>query len=45
MDPKSEVLLRQYDFLSGRILLINAPTDDLLAEFDASINPAVWTWN
>ena len=45
MDAKSEVLLRQYDFLSGRILLINAPTDHLLAEFDESIDASVWTWN
>ncbi|MCO8045773.1 methyltransferase [Acinetobacter bohemicus] len=45
MDPKSEVLLRQYDYLSGRILLLNAPTDELLAEFGESIQPSIWTWN
>ena len=45
MDAKSEVLLRQYDYLSGRVLLINPPTDHLLAEFDQSIQAAVWTWN
>ncbi|WP_180018451.1 MULTISPECIES: methyltransferase [unclassified Acinetobacter] len=45
MDPKSEVLLRQYDYLSGRVLLVNAPTDELLAECGESIQPFVWTWN
>ena len=45
MDPKSEVLIRQIDYLSGRVLLINAPTDTLLAEFDHSITPSLWTWN
>ena len=45
MDSKSEVLLRQIDYLSGRIVLINAPTDTLLAEFDHTITPALWTWN
>lgn len=45
MDPKSEVLMRQIDYLSGRVLLINAPTDTLLAEFDHSITPSLWTWN
>lgn len=45
MDAKSEILLRQIDYLSGRVLLVNAPTDTLIAEFDDSITPAVWTWN
>ncbi|MFV5391469.1 methyltransferase [Acinetobacter towneri] len=45
MDPKSEVLLRQHDYLAGRILLINAPTDDLLTQFDDAIQASVWTWN
>ena len=45
MDAKSEVLLRQHDFLKGRVLLINAPTDDLITALDPSIEPSVWTWN
>ncbi len=45
MNPQSEVLLRQYDYLSGRVLLINAPTDQLLAELGDSIQTSVWTWN
>ncbi|MFV5426602.1 methyltransferase [Acinetobacter sp. YH12135] len=45
MNPQSEVLLRQYDYLSGRVLLINAPTDQLLAELGDSIQASVWTWN
>ncbi|MEW9150827.1 hypothetical protein AB2762_11870 [Acinetobacter indicus] len=46
MDAKSEVLLRQYDYLSGRVLLIaNAPTDQLFAEFGESVQPFFWTWN
>lgn len=45
MDAKSEVLLRQYDYLSGRVLLINAPTDQLFAEFGESVQPYFWTWN
>ncbi|WP_347455963.1 methyltransferase [Acinetobacter thermotolerans] len=45
MDAKSEVLLRQYDYLSGRVLLINPPTDQLLSEFDDKIQTSIWTWN
>lgn len=45
MDAKSEVLLRQYDYLSGRVLLINPPTDQLLSEFDDNIQASIWTWN
>ncbi|ANF82412.1 16S rRNA methyltransferase [Acinetobacter sp. NCu2D-2] len=45
MDAKSEVLLRQHDYLKGRVLLINAPTDELRSELDASIVPTFWTWN
>ncbi|WP_347455298.1 methyltransferase [Acinetobacter thermotolerans] len=45
MDAKSEVLLRQYDYLSGRVLLINPPTDQLLSEFDDKIQASIWTWN
>ena len=29
MDPRSEVVLRQQDYLNGQILLINAPNDQL----------------
>ena len=45
MDAKSEVLLRQHDFLNGRVLLINAPTDHLISELDQSIESSFWTWN
>ena len=45
MDLKSEVLLRQIDYLSGRVLFIHAPTDTLLAEFDETVTPSIWTWN
>lgn len=45
MDAKSEVLLRQHDYFKGRVLLINAPTDELLSEFDDSVKATVWTWN
>ena len=30
MDPRSEVVLRQQDYLKGQILLINAPNDQLI---------------
>ncbi|MGJ8756840.1 hypothetical protein ACSFV5_03280 [Acinetobacter sp. HC8-3S] len=29
MDPRSEVVLRQQDYLTGQVLLINAPNDQL----------------
>ena len=45
MDPRSEVVIRQHDYLSGRILLVNAPTDDLLSNLDSSLQTSVWTWN
>lgn len=45
MVPQSEVLIRQSEYLSGRVLLLNAPTDDLLDNLDDNINPFVWTWN
>ncbi len=45
MDPRSEVVIRQHEYLSGRILLVNAPTDDLLSNLDKDIEPIVWTWN
>lgn len=45
MDPRSEVVIRQHDYLSGRVLLINAPSDDLLSHLGADIQASVWTWN
>ena len=45
MGPKSEVVIRQHDYLSGRVLFINAPTDDLLSNLAQDIEAAVWTWN
>lgn len=45
MDPRSEVVIRQHEYLSGRVLLINAPTDDLLSNLEKDIIPCVWTWN
>ena len=37
MDPRSEVVLRQHDYLSGRVLLINAPLDELVTELTPEI--------
>lgn len=45
MDPRSEVILRQQDFLSGSVLFINAPCDDLQTQLPAQINAQFWTWN
>ncbi len=45
MEPRSEVVIRQHDYLAGRVLLINAPTDDLLSNLAQDIKPAFWTWN
>lgn len=45
MDPRSEVVIRQKDYLKGRVLFINAPQDTLLNTLDASVQTAVWTWN
>ena len=45
MDPRSEVVIRQHEYLSGRILLVNAPTDDLLSNLKKDITPCLWTWN
>ena len=45
MNPQSEVLLRQYDYLSGRVLLINAPLDELVTELTPEIETTFWTWN
>jgi 16S rRNA (guanine1207-N2)-methyltransferase len=45
MVPQSEVLIRQYEYLSGRVLFVNAPTDDLLQHLEDNVDPFVWTWN
>ncbi|MGE8561137.1 MAG: methyltransferase [Acinetobacter sp.] len=45
MDPRSEVVIRQHEYLSGRVLLINAPTDELLSNLEKDITPSLWTWN
>ncbi len=45
MDPRSEVVIRQHEYLSGRVLLVNAPTDDLLSNLIEDISPCFWTWN
>ena len=45
MQPSSEVVIRQHDYLSGRVLLVNAPTDDLLSNLAHNIDASVWTWN
>ncbi|RKG49813.1 methyltransferase domain-containing protein [Acinetobacter cumulans] len=45
MVPQSEVVIRQEAFLDGRVLFVNAPTDDLLSNLASNINASVWTWN
>ena len=45
MDPRSEVVIRQHEYLSDRVLLANAPTDDLLSNLGNDIETQVWTWN
>ncbi|CAM3002426.1 class I SAM-dependent methyltransferase [Acinetobacter celticus] len=45
MDPRSEVVLRQQDYLSGPILLVNAPCDDLSSQLPATVDAHFWTWN
>lgn len=45
MDPRSEVILRQNTYLKGKILFINAPSDQLLSQLDPSIDASIWTWN
>ena len=45
MVPHSEVVIRQEAFLDGRVLFVNAPTDDLLSNLASNINASVWTWN
>lgn len=45
MDPRSEVVIRQHDYISGRVLLVNAPMDDLITHFNSTIEAQFWTWN
>lgn len=45
MEASSEVVIRQEAYLSGRVLLVNAPTDDLVNHLEAQHEPSVWTWN
>lgn len=45
MDPRSEVVLRQQHALTGRVLFINAPADQLIDQLDANIDASIWTWN
>lgn len=45
MDPRSEVVLRQQDYLNGQVLLINAPNDQLAKNFPNQAQASVWTWN
>ncbi|WP_130802374.1 class I SAM-dependent methyltransferase [Acinetobacter ihumii] len=45
MDPRSEVVLRQQQFLSGKVLLINAPADDLAQALPPNVSVSIWTWN
>lgn len=45
MEARSEVVIRQQHYLSGRVLFINAPNDDLLQHLDAEITPSIWSWN
>lgn len=45
MQPRSEVVIRQHDYLSGQVLLVNAPTDDLKSNLGSEIEPSFWTWD
>ena len=45
MDPRSEVVLRQQDYLNGQVLLINAPNDQLVKHLPQSVQASIWTWN
>lgn len=45
MDPRSEVVIRQQDYLNGHVLLINAPNDQLAKLLPNQIQSSVWTWN
>ncbi|KYQ85432.1 16S rRNA methyltransferase [Acinetobacter sp. NRRL B-65365] len=45
MDPRSEVVIRQQDYLNGHVLLINAPNDQLAKNLPDRVQASVWTWN
>ena len=45
MEARSEVVIRQQHHLSGQVLFVNAPQDDLLSHLDAEIQPSIWSWN
>ncbi|QER38771.1 methyltransferase [Acinetobacter suaedae] len=45
MDPRSEVILRQQDYLNGHVLLINAPNDQLAQNMPDQVQTSIWTWN
>jgi len=45
MDPRSEVVIRQQDYLNGQVLLINAPNDQLAKNLSDQVQASVWTWN
>ncbi|MGR0305320.1 methyltransferase [Acinetobacter beijerinckii] len=45
MDPRSEVVIRQQDYLNGHVLLINAPNDQLAKLLPNQVQSSVWTWN
>ncbi|OEC88866.1 methyltransferase [Acinetobacter sp. YK3] len=45
MDPRSEVVIRQQDYLNGHVLLINAPHDQLAKNLPDQVQASVWTWN
>lgn len=45
MDPRSEVVIRQQDYLNGQVLLINAPNDQLAKNLPSQVQASVWTWN
>lgn len=45
MDPRSEVVIRQQDYLKGQVLFINAPNDQLVKNLPVEVEASVWTWN
>ena len=45
MDPRSEVVLRQQNYLNGQVLLINAPNDQLAQQLPPQVQASIWTWN
>lgn len=45
MDPRSEVVIRQQDYLKGQVLLINAPNDQLAKNLPEQVQASVWSWN